>query len=276
MPSHTFTRVGLWKESIETNRRSAEAARKENATSEELHAMDYQAYAYLQIAQDAAARRVADEAIAAAARLDVNANGVAAPGVAGVYAAAAIPARYALERNAWAEAASLTAHEHKVSAHRCHQPFRTRARCRPIRESRRRRRRYRTACRAPRHAEDDAGRVLGRAGGNPAPDRDRVGRHLRKATSRVVSSSCARRPLIEDGTDKSAVSPGPLAPARELLGYMLLEAGRPADALVEFEATTKKEPNRFHGFIRSGARRRGSRPARTSRDVLQTAAPGRQ
>ena len=58
MPSHTFTRVGSWKESIETNRRSAEAARKENATGEELHAMDYQTYAYLQIAQDAEARRV--------------------------------------------------------------------------------------------------------------------------------------------------------------------------------------------------------------------------
>ena len=57
----------------------------------------------------------------------------------------------------------------------------------------------------------------------------------------------------EDATDKSAVSPGPLAPARELLGYMLLEADRPADALVEFEATIKKEPNRFRG-IYGGAR----------------------
>ena len=98
MPSHTFTRVGLWKESIETNRRSAEAARKENATAEELHAMDYQAMPTLQIAQDAAVRRVADEAAAAAARLDPNATGAAAPGVAGSYASAAIPARYALER----------------------------------------------------------------------------------------------------------------------------------------------------------------------------------
>ena len=53
---------------------------------------------------------------------------------------------------------------------------------------------------------------------------------------------------IEDGTDKSAVSPGPLAPARELLGYMLLEAGRPSEALTEFEATIKKEPNRFRGL----------------------------
>jgi tetratricopeptide (TPR) repeat protein len=57
----------------------------------------------------------------------------------------------------------------------------------------------------------------------------------------------------EDATDKSAVSPGPLAPARELLGYMLLEANRPADALAQFEATIKKEPNRFRG-VYGGAR----------------------
>jgi Tfp pilus assembly protein PilF len=57
----------------------------------------------------------------------------------------------------------------------------------------------------------------------------------------------------EDATDKSAVSPGPLAPARELLAYMLLEANRPADALVEFEATIKKEPNRLRG-VYGGAR----------------------
>ena len=113
MPSHTFTRVGLWKESIETNRRSAEAARKDNATAEELHAMDYQTYAYLQIAQDADARRMPDEARAPSRRLDANATGAAAPGVAGVYAAAAIPARYALERGAWAEAAALTRAPHR-------------------------------------------------------------------------------------------------------------------------------------------------------------------
>jgi tetratricopeptide (TPR) repeat protein len=52
---------------------------------------------------------------------------------------------------------------------------------------------------------------------------------------------------LEDATEKSAVTPGPLAPARELLGEMLLEAGKPADALVAFEATMKKEPGRFRG-----------------------------
>jgi len=264
MPSHTFTRVGLWKESIEANRRSAEAAHKENATSEELHAMDYQAYAYLQIAQDAAARRVADEAVAAAARLDPNATGVAAPGVAGVYAAAAIPARYALERNAWAEAASLTVHSTKFPH---------------------------------TDAISHFARALGAArSGNPgaaAADIDRLAA-LRDTLKTMQDAYWAEqveiqrqiaiawvtfaegdRPrgiellraaaLIEDGTDKSAVSPGPLAPARELLGYMLLEAGRPAEALVEFEATTKKEPNRFHGLY--GAARAAEAAGQRARAV---------
>jgi tetratricopeptide (TPR) repeat protein len=58
---------------------------------------------------------------------------------------------------------------------------------------------------------------------------------------------------IEEGTEKSAVTPGPLAPARELVGEMLLQMNRPADALVEFEATLRKEPNRFRSL--SGAAR---------------------
>jgi predicted Zn-dependent protease len=58
---------------------------------------------------------------------------------------------------------------------------------------------------------------------------------------------------MEDATEKSAVTPGPIKPARELLGEMLLEAGKPAEALAEFEQTMKKEPNRFRGFY-GGAR----------------------
>jgi hypothetical protein len=252
MPSHTFTRVGLWKESIETNRRSAEAARKENATAEELHAMDYQAYAYLQTAKDSDARRIADEARAAFERLDPNAAGAAAPGVAGVYAAAAIPARYALERGAWAEAASL-----------------------PVRRT--------------TFPHTDAithfARAVGAAqSGNPtaaAADVDQLAA-LRDTLKKMQDAYWAEQVDIqrqiaiawiafaegdkargvellraaaaaEDATDKSAVSPGPLAPARELLGYMLLQADRPAEALVEFEATIKKEPNRFRGLY-GGAR----------------------
>ena len=91
---------------------SAAAARKDSAAAEELHALDYQAYAYLQTAQDAAARRTLD-AIAplGCRRLQTSGAGNAAPPPAGYYALAAIPARYALEREAWAEAAALQPHE---------------------------------------------------------------------------------------------------------------------------------------------------------------------
>ena len=107
MPSHTFTRVGSWQESIDTNIASGEAARREGATAEELHAMDYRTYAYLQTAQDTAARALLDALPAVKARFDPEAIGSAAPGSAGVFALAAIPARYALERGAWADAAAL-------------------------------------------------------------------------------------------------------------------------------------------------------------------------
>jgi tetratricopeptide (TPR) repeat protein len=214
--------------------------------------MDYQAYAYLQIAQDAAARRVADEAIGAAARLDVNATGVAAPGVAGLYAAAAIPARYALERNQWAEAASLTArsttfpHTDAIShfaralgAARSGNPGAAAAdieRLAVLRDA------LKTMGDAYWAEQVEIQRQVAMAWVSFAgPDKAGGIQQLRAAAT------------LEDGTDKSAVSPGPLAPARELLGYMLLEAGRPAEALTEFEATIKKEPNRFRGLY-GGAR----------------------
>ncbi len=252
MPSHTFTRVGLWKESIDTNRRSAEAARKDNATAEELHAMDYQTYAYLQIARDGDARRMTDEARTAFARLDANSAGAAAPGVAGVYAAAAIPARYALERGAWTEAAALqvrqTAFPHTdaithfaraIGAARSGTPRAAAAdveRLGALRDA------LQTMKDAYWAEQVDIQRQIAIAWITFAEgDKPRGIELLRQAAA------------AEDATDKSAVSPGPLAPARELLGYMLLEADRPADALVEFEATIKKEPNRFRG-LSGGAR----------------------
>ena len=252
MPSHTFTRVGLWKESIDTNRRSAEAARKENATAEELHAMDYQAYAYLQTARDADARRVADEARAAVGRLDANSAGAAAPGVAGVYAAAAIPARYTLERGAWAEAAALTVRQttfphtdaithfaRAIGAARSGNPKAAAAdveRLAALRDT------LKSMQDAYWAEQVDIQRQIATAWMTFAEGDKARGIELLRAAA-----------VAEDATDKSAVSPGPLAPARELLGYMLLEADRPAEALVEFEATIKKEPNRFRGLY-GGAR----------------------
>ena len=252
MPSHTFTRVGMWQDSIDANRKSADAARKENATSEELHAMDYQAYAYLQIAKDREARRIADEARSAAGRLDPNASGVAAPGVAGVYAAAAIPARYALERGAWGEAASLDVRTSTFPHTDAITHF-----ARAIGAAR---------SGSPRNAAADIDRLAALRdtlkGMSDAYWAEQVDIQRQIATAWVTFAEGDRARGIEllraaaaaeDATDKSAVSPGPLAPARELLGYMLLDAGRPADALAEFEATIKKEPNRFRGLY-GGAR----------------------
>ncbi len=107
MPSHTFTRVGYWQESIDANIASAESAKREGGTAEELHASDYQTYAYLQTGQDRAARRLVDALPEMASRFDPSSLGAAAPPSAGFFAIAAIPARYALERGAWAEAVAL-------------------------------------------------------------------------------------------------------------------------------------------------------------------------
>jgi hypothetical protein len=246
MPSHTFTRVGAWQDSIETNIASAAAARKDGAAAEELHALDYQVYAYLQTAQDAAARKSVDAIAPIGARIQMNAPGAAAPPTAGYYALAAIPARYALERNAWKEAAALAPRE---------TPF------------------------AYADAITHFARALGAArSGNPAAAakdieklvtlRDALQKAndaywtgqvdiqrriavawvaLAEGRSTEALSTLREAADMEDLTDKSAISPGPIKPARELLGEMLLELKRPADALKEFEATMAKEPNRFRG-----------------------------
>src|SRR5262249_20070070 len=95
MPSHTFTRTGYWQESIDSNVAAAEAARREGQTAEELHATDYEIYAYLQTGQDNAARRLWDALPEIASRFspDVVIGGAGGPS-AGYFALAAIPARY--------------------------------------------------------------------------------------------------------------------------------------------------------------------------------------
>jgi hypothetical protein len=244
MPSHTFTRVGSWKESIEANRRSAEAASKSSTAGEELHALDYQAYAYLQIAQDAAARRVLDRALS----LVQGADGIAIGGAgAGAYAIAAIPARYALERGAWADAAALPVRPAKTPYTEAITHF-----ARAIGTAR---------AGNPKAAAADIERLAAlRDTLKSMQDEywaEQVDIQRRIAEAWVTFADGNKDAGIdllraaataEDQTDKSAISPGPLAPARELLGYMLTEAGRPKEALVEFEATIKKEPNRFRGL----------------------------
>ena len=241
MPSHTFTRVGSWKESIETNRRSAEAARKDKGAGEELHALDYQTYAYLQLGQDKAAKTVVDHAISILGGEQGAAAGAAG---AGAYAVNAIPARYALERGAWAEAAQLTPRPGNVPYAEAISHF---AR----------------AVGAARSGNPDAAAAdiskLADLRDKMKSMQDAYWTEILEIERRIALAwvafaggkkdealtAMSAVADAEDATEKSAVSPGPLAPARELYGFMLLEANKPKEALVAFETTMKKEPNRF-------------------------------
>jgi tetratricopeptide (TPR) repeat protein len=250
MPSHTFTRVGFWKESAETNIRSAAEAERTNGIGEALHARDYMTYAYLQMGMDTQARGVIDHA------MGLIKKGSGAPGAGGAatntFAVAAMPARYAMERQQWAEAAAL-------------QP--TPAPNTPYTEAITHFARAIGAARAgrPVDAAADVARL--------AALRDReiemkdeywasqVDIQRRGADAWVMFAQGRKDAALaqmretadmEDLTDKSAVTPGPIAPARELLASMLLENNQPKEALVEFEAVMKKEPNRFLAIYGAG------------------------
>ena len=247
MPSHTFTRVGRWQQSIDTNIASADTARAQGETAEELHASDYQMYAYLQTAQDAAARRLLDGLAGITARFDPASTRGAAPPSAGFYAIAAIPARWTLERGAWTEAARLVVHPSPL-------PY-----VEALTE-------FARAVGAARSGETEAARAaLARletlradqaAKNEPywtqqiQIQRDAAAAWLAFAEGRKPEAVAAMRLVAdaEDRTEKAAVTPGPLAPAREQLGEMLLETGDARGALREFEATLVKEPNRFRAL----------------------------
>ncbi|MBI4887434.1 MAG: hypothetical protein HY824_10090 [Acidobacteria bacterium] len=242
MPAHTFTRLGLWSESIETNRKSAEVARTTSDANAELHALDYQTYAYLQIGRDQSARTALDRAASLAALPGAN-----------TYALAAIPARYALERADWAQAAALVARPANAT---------------PYTEALTH---FARAVGAVRSGHPDAASAeiarLGELRDQLKGMDDEYWTEQVEIQRRVAAAwqtfAMGRRDEglaqmraaadVEDATDKASVTPGPLAPARELLGEMLLEAGRARDALAAFELTMKKEPNRFRGV--SGAAR---------------------
>ena len=251
MPSHTFTRVGLWKQSVDMNRRSADVAMRTGSIAEALHAADYAEYAYLQMRNDSAAKQIVDELPSMVARFDVNAITGAAPGSAGVFAIAAIPARYALEREAWKEAAALqptasgfpwteamTYFARSIGASRTGDAVKAREAIDSLRSIE-----QRLTGTEPYWAEQVAIQRLGAQAWL-----DLTERRPDSALARMREAS-----VREDATDKNAVTPGPLAPARELLGDMLMEMNRPAEALAEYRATLAKEPNRYRAT--SGAMR---------------------
>ncbi|MDP9205750.1 MAG: hypothetical protein M3P12_09885 [Gemmatimonadota bacterium] len=252
MPSHTFTRVGMWEESVNANSRSMKVALGSGSIAEALHASDYAMYAYLQMGKESDAKAILDGLPALAARFDPNAITGAAPASAAVFALAAIPARWALERSAWAEAAALepkpsdyphaeamTYFARALGASHTGDLAKARASIDSLASIQQRLSAkgegYWAEQVAIQHLAAQAWVDLAQHRENDALTR------MREAAAR------------EDVTEKSAVTPGPLAPARELLGDMLMELHRPAEAAVEYRATLQKEPNRRHA-LRSVAR----------------------
>ena len=269
MPSHTFTRLGYWQDSIDTNILSAEAARKAGSTYEELHALDYQAYAYLQTGQDAAAAKLVQAAAEIATRSTANVVAGAAPPAAGMYAFAAIPARYALERGDWAAAARLEVRPSQVPYADAMTWFAKAlgaARLRPGAAgaasggqrpgSQADLATARTAVDALQQAIDRLTQDKELYWAEQVTIQKLAGSAwIALAEGRTDDALAAMREAAdrEDRTEKAAVTPGPLAPARELLGEMLFELKRPKEALAEFQKTIVKEPNRFRALAGAAA-----------------------
>ena len=255
MPSHIFTRLGLWQEAIRSNLGAEEAAKEfarrnnlSGAWDEQFHAMDYLAYAYLQGAQDKEARGVLDE---------LNKIQKAEPETFKVaYAYTAIKARYALERRRWDEAAKLTLLPDSLGGFPWAQfPW--------------------------AEAQIQFARAIGAArSGDTASAREALAKlaeireallvakgdydwakqveiqhqaasaWLARAEGRDAEALRLMRAAadLEDATEKHPVTPGAILPAREMLGDLLSELNQPALALKEYEKSLETSPNRFNSI----------------------------
>ena len=241
MPSHIFTRVGAWEDSAATNLRSAAAARASGESDEYCHASDYAVYAYLQLGRDEDARKAVEEGakIPAATKLFV-----------GPYALVAMPARYALERGDWKAAMALPTPA---------TPF--------------------PQNNAQGHFARAIGAIRGGDAAAAAKDAEALAEIHKKLTEskntywatevEVQRLSVAAWTAhaggnageglklmraaadLEDANEKHPVTPARMLPARELLGDMLLEQSQPAAALKEYEASQRREPNRYRNFAGS-------------------------
>jgi hypothetical protein len=245
MPSHIFTRLGLWDESIASNRASAASAERDEKTShsaeaynQRLHAMDYLEYAYLQERRLDEARDIMEQARSMTEAKRLNNTGE--------YAAAAIPARFALERQEWKLAARLEASSGSPAndaitwyakglgaAHSGDMPL------------------------ARRSAEQLAAyrEQLAKAGDKYWTEQVEIQRlqvlawmeqHEGNGTDALKNGRAAAE--LEDATEKSPITPGAIIPARENLAQLLLAQGSEKAALAEYQAVLKVAPGRYNAL----------------------------
>ena len=265
MPSHIFTRLGLWQESIATNLNAAAAGRAfarergwKGRWDEEIHAVSYLIYAYLQSGQDANAKEILE---------DVRGiESVEPVGLKAAYPIATAPIRYALERRRWSDAAALrmqpdwfpwedypevqalTYFARALGAARMGDAERAEENLRALQELRRALTQDTHAYwRAQLEVQDQAAQAwIAQAEG-------------RDEEALALMRSAAD---LEDRGDKLPLTPGEVVPARELLADLLLEQHRNREALVEYEAVLGAAPNRFNALYGAGAaaERMGDKP----------------
>ncbi|TMJ04869.1 MAG: hypothetical protein E6G97_05050 [Alphaproteobacteria bacterium] len=240
MPSHIFTRVGYWQESIDSNAVSQRVANQAADYHDQLHAMDYQVYAYLQLGQDAKAKAVIDDMS--------TVKGFTETFLPGPYALAVSPARYAVERGDWKAAAALAVRPSPLP----HVEAITH---------------FARALGAARSGSPEAAKAeiakLGELRDRLIAAKDGYWSEQVDIQTKVASAwllhaegkhaealqAMSAAADAEDKTEKHPVTPGTPKPARELYGVMLLERSMPKEAVAAFEAVLKKEPNRLGAYV---------------------------
>ncbi|MBA3479234.1 MAG: hypothetical protein H0T52_12685 [Lautropia sp.] len=272
MPSHIFTRVGAWKESVQSNRASAQAGT--DKTFDKWHAYDYMVYAHLQQGEDSAARKVVAEAMGNPARVDHFAT---------AYAYAAMPARLAIERGDWKAAAqlgvvpadgfpwakypqaeALNAFARGMGAAISGDPVAARVEVERLEKLR-----DVTASRKLSYWVEEIEVQLGVVRGLALCTDGK-----RTACLDTLRAAADR----EDASEKHVVTPGRLIPAREVLAYATLEGGDAAAALKAFESVLEREPNRLGAYAgaaqaaeRMGDRSKAAEYTGRVREITQSA-----
>jgi len=244
MPSHIFTRLGFWDDSIESNEAARRAAHEQGDVGEELHAMDYLTYAYLQLGRDADAFKIGDYLR--------GMGSLSAKDLKVAYAATVIPVRLALERGRWSDAlaaeplpdsgpqvAAIAHWAHALARAHSGHPDLAGADVAQI-----------DACEAQTRARGD---VMW------ADQTSVLSKEARAWIANATGHSDDAVALLraaadaEDGVEKPTVTPGPVLPAREQLGQLLLELHRPKEALQELTQTLRNSPGR-RGALEAGIR----------------------
>ncbi len=278
MPSHIFTRLGLWQDSITSNVAAEQAAKQvaldrhmSFVSDEQLHAMDYLMYAYLQQGRERDASKVLNE---------LKTFTAVQPSEAAFYAVAAIPARYTVERNLWADAVAL-------------QPYRsgtpeTQAITYWARALGAAHLGNLDLARAELEQLESLRDTLAKA--SPAYDwagqveiqRREVAAWLSHAQHDDDAALSMMRSAVdlEDSSDKSGITPGPVLPARDLLADLLMAMHRPQDAFSEYETSLKSAPHRFHAVhgaaLAAEAAEDHQAALRYWHELLELTAAGRQ